>query len=219
MASQLIRIDAKFPRWAERFQAMMPEILLFIAAQLQTNRGLMFDNANQGRPTPWKDPLLRDGQPLSARGTLRKSWAPNTRGNKPGSGPGSIVKIQGDIVTIGTSLPYAPILNDGGVIKPLNGKWLWIPIPRGSILSSQAPTDLARSMRKSAGKKPKNTDWKWTKQPGGPIIVLGPGGKAFLLAKQAKIPARPMNEWTQEDVQELSIALRNKYEAILNYER
>lgn len=61
--------------------------------------------------------------------------------------------------------------------------------------------------------------WKWTKEPGGPIIVLGPGGKAFLLAKQAKIPPRPMNEWTQADVQELSIALRNKYEAILNYDR
>ncbi len=213
--ARLISINAKFPKWFEKFKRMENDIFLFIAATLQTNRGMMFDDANAGRPTPWKDPVLREGMPLSQRGTLRKSWAPQMGRDKPGNGPGSIVRYAGGVVTIGTSLAKAPILNNGGVILPKKGKWLWIPLPRGSALSSNHPTDVAKELKASAGKRKKNQEWKWTKKPGQPIVVLGPGGKVWMLAKKVTIPPRPMNQWTVDDQKEVSEALKGKMERVL----
>lgn len=207
--AELVGIDWTFPDLGARFKRREQEILLFVAAQLQTNRGLMFDTANAGRPTPWEKPKFRDGQPLSANGTLRKSFAPRNDGQRPVKGPDGIVRVQGEKVTIGTMVAYGPIHNEGGVIRPKRFPVLWIPIPNGKANSSQAPTKLAKSLIKGAKKGERGN---------GAPIVKGRDGRYYLLAKKATIPKRPMDEWTQADQEELEIALRNKLEEVLNGE-
>lgn len=199
MASR-IEIEFKFPDLAGALRAKKQEILLFLAAQIQTNRGLMFDDENAGR-TPWKKPLLRDGQALSQKGTLRKSFAPRNNGIRPGLGPEGIVRISGDVVTIGTKLAKADILNRGGIIRPVRAKVLWIPLPAGKANSSNAPSKTAKGLKSGSGGAP---------------VVKGKDGKFYLLAKQAVIPARPMDEWTSADEAELSAALTAKIEEVLN---
>jgi phage gpG-like protein len=196
-----VGIEWRFPALEQLVKSHQEEISLFIAAQLQTNRGLMFDESNAGRPTPWKKPLLRDGQPLSQGGELRRSFAPKNDGQRPGQGPSGIVRIAGEAITIGTSLAYADILNNGGIIRPKRFPVLWIPLPNGSAKSSNAPSKLAKHIK--SGKS-------------GAPIVKGKNGITYLLAKKATIPARPMDEWTADDQLEVETALRNKLEALLN---
>lgn len=197
----MVGLEWKFPKWLEAFRTRESELMMFIAATLQTNRGLMFDRDNAGRPTPWKKPVFRDGQPLSKTGTLRKSFAPRNDGRTPVKGPDGVVQVSGTQVTIGTTLAYAPIHNTGGVIRPKNGKVLWIPLPNGRANSSNAPTKAARDLKKG--------------KTGAPI-VKGRNGIVYLLAKKVTIPKRPMDEWTQADQKELESALLTKLEEILN---
>jgi phage gpG-like protein len=212
----IIDIKFEFPDLLRKVQEKENEINLLIAATLQTNRGLMFDDANASR-TPWLPPKLRDGAPLSQKGPLRQSFAPRNDGITPAKHPDGIVKMGDGVVTIGTTLAYAPILNDGGIIRPKKGKWLWIPLPDGKANSSNAPTKEAKTLRKAVGRKSKkNNGWKWVKTEGGAIVVRAPSGKVFLLARKGTIPARPMTEWSPDDQQELEETLRNKIAEILN---
>lgn len=209
-----VKVTWKFPNLAKAYRASENDILLFIAAMLQTNRGMMFDTSNAGR-TPWPKPLLRRGQPLSQRGPLRQSFGPANDGKQPARNPGGIVRMNSNVVTIGTSLKYAPVLNEGAIIYPRKGKWLWIPLPDGAANSSNAPTPLAKSLRKASGRRKKDNGWKWTKTQGGALVVKAPSGKVFLLAKKANIPRRPMDEWVESDQRELEEALRNKLAQVL----
>ena len=213
--SELIGIEWRFPKFLNALQERMNEVNLFVAANLQTNRGLMFDTSNQGR-TPWEPLKLRDGQPLSQRGALRQSFGPTNDGKKPKMNPGSIVKLGDDVVTIGTSIKYAIVHNEGAVIKPVKAKFLWIPLPSGKANSSNAPTPAAKKLRKAARKKKGEDGWRWVKTKEGALVVRAPSGKVFLLAKKATIPKRPMDEWNEADQQELEEALRNKLVEVLS---
>jgi phage gpG-like protein len=212
-----VGITIKFPPWLLAIQQRESDIYLLIAATLQTNRGMMFDQENAGRPTPWAPLKLRQGQPLSKTGALRQSFAPRNDGVRPGKGAGTILKYGRDNVTIGTDLAYAPIHNLGGVIRPVKGQFLWIPLPDGKANSANAPTDEAKALRKSAGRKRKaDTGWKWVKQPNGGIVVRAPSGKVYLLAKKVTIPKRPMDEWVDADQRELEAVVTAKITEVLN---
>lgn len=132
-----VEISFKFPDWAERIKAHEAQLNLFTAAQIQTNRGMLFD-AEGGRNghQKWVPLRLRSGQILSNRGTLRQSIAPfNPRGEP---GPDGIVKFAGDVIMLGTRLGYARMMNDGttkmpgGVLRARNAKALKIPLPSGA---------------------------------------------------------------------------------------
>ena len=157
--------------------------MLLLAATMQTHRAMMFDKdgADTGKAA-WAPLKFRKGRPLQDSGTLRKSMAPQNDGIRPGQGTDGIVKIMGNEVTIGTSIAYAGMMNDGttkmpgGVLKPVNAQALKIPLPSG-----KRATDAAKGLRKSEGK--------------------------FMFRKSVKIPARPMNEVTEQDAKEWSDTL------------
>ncbi len=214
MSTTLVGITMKFPDWLLKVRQKENDIYLLIAATMQTNRGLMFDDSNAGR-TAWAKPKFREGQALSQRGALRQSFGPNNDGVRPAIHPDGIVRINQDTVTIGTKVVYAETHNRGAVIRPKKAKFLWIPLPAGRANSSNAPTDQAKGLRKQAGRK-KKSDWKWTKVPNGPLLVTSPSGKVFLLAKKATIPRRPLDEWNAMDQAELEETVINKLTEILN---
>lgn len=143
MATKLVRVEVKFPKWLEKLNASQQRIGMFVAAQMQTNRGMMFDKegANNGHPK-WAPLKSRSGMILSKTGTLRKSIAPLNPTGK--AGPGGVVQIRGTLkdqqVGIETRLGYAPMMNfgttglPGGVLVPknkkalrfkVNGKWVF----------------------------------------------------------------------------------------------
>lgn len=236
----MIRIDFKLPDFAAKIQANASEIALFLAAQLQTNRGLMFDDGNAGRPTKWAPLKYRVGMPLSLTGTLRKSWQGDFNG-KPG--PNGIVRANLDKVTVGTTLAYAMIHNTGGVITPKNKPVLWIPLPQGKKTSANAPTKHTKELISGPKKKERlrklegqferaKARYRKTgsqahkekmvhlrvkhdelaKELEGKTYppIVHYKGKVFMLAKKVTIPRRPMDEWTNEDQIEIETALRNK---------
>lgn len=202
-------IKFSFPGWKERILKNWDDIHLFIAAQMQFNRGMLFDNEGlYNGHDKWAELRFRSGQILSHRGTLRKSIAPiggvvgpNAKG-KPG--PNGIVRVAGNEVTIGSTLIYARMMNDGttkmpgGVLRPVKAKALKIPLPEG-----KQATDLAKELRKSG----KTLPIEGRKTPG-----------RFIFRKSVKIPARPYDTWTKEDQDELTEALTNKIARILNRE-
>ncbi len=139
----MLDIDFKFPEWARAVTAAEAEINLFIAATVQTNRGLLFDSEGSALGhKPWKKLLLREGQILSQRGALRRSIAPYNPNGTPG--PDGIVRFAGDVITVGTRLAYAKMMNygtvglPGGVLRPRNAKALKIPLPAGKSASKVA---------------------------------------------------------------------------------
>lgn len=242
----LLEIDFQFPDWAAVLKKHERELNLFIAANVQFNRGMLFDQegAYNGR-SRWKELSFRNGQILSKRGTLRKSIAPfNPRGIP---GPDGIVKFSGDTVTVGTNLMYARMMNDGtvkmpgGVLRAKNAKALKIPIPQGDNAGEAAMEIQALHHQKTIDnlhkKLGENRDkyrralvhgrgTKSINQSSSRIIERiaataqkmgeGKGPVKFIFRKWVKIPARPFDDWNDQDQLELDAALLSKVQDILN---
>jgi phage gpG-like protein len=141
----------KHPKLREKLKRNEKRIMLFLAAQLQFNRAMLFKRggAYNGHQK-WKDPLFRSGVPLSDTGALKNSLAPNSKGkasNEAKAGPGGTLKIGRGKVTIGTTLKKAKLLNYGGTVYPVNGKALMIPLPNG-----KNATGLAKQLKKGTKK-------------------------------------------------------------------
>lgn len=191
----MINIDYTYPDWDEKIKKYKDEINLFIAAQVQTNRGMMFDaeGADNGKPR-WAPLKFRNGMILQKRGNLRRSWAPDNPTGR--AGPDGIVRFKEDVIVVGTSLAYARLMNDGtekmpgGVLRPKSAKALMIPLPDGKALM-----DTAKGLKKQAKKV---------------------NGQNVIFRKSVKIPARPMDNWSQQDEDEISAALKNKIVEVLN---
>lgn len=190
-----VAIDFEMPDLEEKLRQAEHEIHVFVAAQAQFNRGMLFDQeGGYNGHEKWAPLQFRTGQILSKRGTLRKSIAPMAADGR--AGPDGIVRFSGDVVTIGTRLIYARMMNDGttklpgGVLRPRNAKALKIPLPPG-----KTSTEGAKSLRSGA---------------------KGKGDDKFIFRKSVKIPARPFDEWNTEDEEEMSAALANKLAEILN---
>ena len=94
---------------------------------------------------------------------------------------------------------YARMMNDGttklpgGVLRPRTAKALKIPLPSG-----KGATEGAKSLRKGA-------------------TTIEDGGKKekYIFRKSVKIPARPFDDWTIEDEQEMQAALATKIAEVL----
>jgi phage gpG-like protein len=193
LGARRLKIEMKFPDLAAKLEAKRHEVNLVLAANMQTNRGLLFDaNGTRNGGAPWPDPLLRVGQPLGARGTLRKSMAPGD-----GSiGPDGVVRIDDKIVSIGTALPYAAMMNwgtsglPGGVLRPVNAKVLAIPLPAG-----KRATEVAKEHRSK------------NRESGAPVNVM--------FRKSVRIPARRFDVLTPADVAELAAARGEKIAQVL----
>jgi phage gpG-like protein len=119
----MLKVDFKFPPWAADLEKHYQQVMLGVAATIQTNRGMLFDQegAYNGHKR-WEPLKFRAGQILSDTGTLRRSISPQIPNGR--AGPGGIVKISGDVVTVGTTIKYAAIHNYGGVIRPKKAKAL-----------------------------------------------------------------------------------------------
>lgn len=235
MATQACSIEFDMPDLAGKYRRRMRELYIFVAAQIQTNRGMLFDKeGGYNGHAKWAPLKFRQGQILSKRGNLRKSIAPLPARGRPGND--GIVRISGETVTVGTKLYYARLMNDGttkmpgGVLKA-KGKALRIPLPSG-----KSATTLAKKLRKSAatGKSlfdkisALEQDIASTRIPARKaklreqLVKLKksaagtkPSDK-YLFVKSVKIPSRPFDIWTNEDQKELDEALSNKIAEILN---
>jgi phage gpG-like protein len=151
----VLDIDFKFPDWADKVRGAEPELNRFLAAQVQTNRGLLFDaEGSRNGHQRWPGLSLRNGQILSQRGKLRKSIAPRNSGGQPG--PDGVVSFDGDMIAVGTRLLYAKMMNygtvglPGGILKPKHAKALRIPLPAGQSASPKARKARAAPLEKKA---------------------------------------------------------------------
>lgn len=205
MAGTEVSVTSSIKGWAERFRGKLTQLYLFTAAQIQTNRGMLFmtSGSYNGHET-WPGLKLRDGQPLRDRGTLMKSIGPLTQktatGMRPAFNKGSIVRYGADQVTVGTDLKYARLMNDGGTITPKKGKLLWIPLPEGKR-ANDTVTKTTKGMKKSGAKK--------GSMNGAPIVRLK-NGKFFMLAKKVVVPPRPFDKLNDADKAEITTALTNE---------
>ena len=199
----IVDLKFKFPNLGNVIREHRQEIDRFIAAQMQFNRGMLFDQegAYNGHQK-WDELKLRKGQILTKRGTLRKSIAPRSSNGQ--AGPGGIVKFSGGIITIGSNLIYSSMMNwgttklPGGVLVPKNAKALMIPIPGGKSATEGAKTlgKSGKKIKRDVGGKQKSTN--------------------VIFRQSVKIPARRYDEWNDKDQEELTIALRNKLVQVLN---
>ncbi len=155
----MLEIEFTFPDWEGRLERKRGELMRFQAAIIQENRGQLFDsegsfNGHEG----WAPLGMRSGQILSDRGRLRKSLMGQGNGR---AGPGGAVDFAGDVISIGTTLGYAKMMNygttklPGGVLRPKRAKALKIPIPSGqnantnarNLRASKARTRLAKAQQ------------------------------------------------------------------------
>lgn len=222
-----IDIKCVFPSLVGKYARAKNELMLFTAAQIQTNRGMLFDaNGARNGGVLWPQPMLRVGQPLGARGTLRKSLGANGK-----AGPGGVVRFTGTKVAVGSSLIYAAMMNfgteglPGGVLRAKDGKSLRIPIPAG-----KRATETAQEIRKSinvttkierkqrAGKELTDDERELLRHRTGRVEVNKITGKNehVIYRKWVKIPARRFDQLTEKDVHEIGTALANKLAEVLN---
>lgn len=73
----------------------------------------------------------------------QKSWRAKVQGGQTLRDTGRLhnsifAKVQGNKITIGTNVVYAPILHFGGTIKPKNGKYLTFRTPTGGWVKVKA---------------------------------------------------------------------------------
>lgn len=232
----MIDIKFEFPEWAAKIKSQEERLNLFIAAQIQTNRGMIFDKegAHNGR-SKWAPLKFRNGQILSRRGTLRKSIAPSNPNGT--AGPDGIVRFSGDTITVGTSLIYARLMNDGtvkmpgGVMRPKNAKALRIPLPEGAWANDNAKAAAKAAGMRNAAKRAHElrgqidnaqtlaAEIKYREQ----LRVLQSRMKVgdvksqqFIFVKSVRIPARPFDDWNEQDQSELDKSLLNLISEILN---
>lgn len=148
--SDLVSIDIKIPNYLKRLQGSLKRIQIAMAADIQTNRGLMFDaeGAYNGHPK-WKDLKsgankriakngMQERQILRKSGALKNSIAPTGASGR--AGPGGTVILEGTIaapaVRVSTQIKYAAIHDKGGTIRhpgTANGFGKGIKIPAHDI--------------------------------------------------------------------------------------
>jgi phage gpG-like protein len=136
-----VTLDIKWPAIFKDRIDVWDEVKEPLAATLQTNRGLLFTSSGTYNGHPgWASLKYRQGQPLLNRGSLSQSIAPSNNGIAPGHGPSSILRMGGGIVTIGSGLAYAAMMNwgttglPGGVLRPKNKKALAFRIGRNFVV-------------------------------------------------------------------------------------
>lgn len=199
----MIELEWKFPNLAEKLKRHMKEIHLGVAAAMQENRAELFysEGKHNGR-AGWRPLKFRDGMILQNRGNLRKSMTGNSKGSAGGDG---IVRYMGDKVTIGSTLFYARLMNDGttkmpgGVLRATRAKALKIPV------NFQVVADIKNKKNK------KMTNAAQIKKKMGKT-----GSGNYIFRKSVKIPARRFDDWNNKDQSEMEMTLKNLIVMVLN---
>lgn len=139
--ANLVEIRIKMPRVFTKKISVWNAIKEPLAAALQTNRGMLFMSSGRyNNHDGWAPLKFREGQPLLDSGKLSQSIAPLNDGKKPSQGADGILRFGAGVVTIGSVLPYAAMMNfgttglPGGVLRPKNKKALAFPIPNGFVI-------------------------------------------------------------------------------------
>lgn len=220
-----VKIELKFPDIAALIRKNQDEINRFIAAQMQFNRGMLFDTEGSynGREK-WPGLVFRSGQILSQRGTLRKSIAPKAANGK--AGPDGYVRQSADTITIGTTLHYASMMNygtknlPGGVLRPVKAKALKIPIPQGLKAGEGAKAIQKVSNLRKIEELQKRLNRTKSRKVAQKILFkirelnyrkdFSKGPVKFIFVKSVKIPERRFDQWNDMDQLEMSEALCNK---------
>jgi phage gpG-like protein len=188
-----IQAKLEFPPLGDMLANAKKDLRVAIAAAMQTNRGLLFDqDGGRNGHKSWAAPLLRVGQPMSASGTLRNSMGPN--GGNPG--PSGFVRFSGDLVSIGTALAYADTVCHGATITAAPGHALAIPLPMG-----KRATDVAKELRKGSTRRKNPTTGK---------------NENVIFRKSVTIPAREFDLITSADEREILGGLEKKIVAVLS---
>lgn len=259
-----------YPKLYERLKERESELMLFTAALMQTNRGMLFnqEGAYNGH-TAWKPLVFRNGQILKNRGTLSKSLNPPHQRDKPGRGDGTIVRLTGGVVTIGTDIKYARMMNDGttklpgGVLRPVNAMALKIPLPPGFVQQQKARAEqMHEAIFDTTDRKRELSLQRRLDRLNDLIAEAAASGKAkqrkayvkkleaelrdiqngktrpadmkkaakklmkrkervetdkgkFIFRKSVKIPARPFDEITEQDLEEFAEATATKIWEVL----
>jgi phage gpG-like protein len=227
MTANRIRMSFEFPDLKALIERERMNIQMVAAATLQTQRAQIFDaeGAYNGR-SRWSPLQFRTGMILSRSGGrgLRGSIAPRNNGKVPARGASTILEIDELSVTVGTSLIYAEIHDQGGKITAKPGKYLKIPIPKGAWANDNAAAvqkqfaqkqlvSLSQKMR--ASKTSKQSDKYLDK-----IIKIKEQIKrrtvaAYIFRKSVNIPKRTFTDWTGEDEQEMTQTLINFCESLI----
>lgn len=150
----MISLTLKVPAWDALFKKHYTDIMMALAATMQTNRSMMFDkDGADNDKKKWDNLVLRQGRPLQKTGTLRKSLAPTlTTPGKPSYGKDTVIRINDREVTIGTKIAYAEMMNDGttkmpgGKMSAVKAKALKIPLESGKFMFRRSVKIPARSM-------------------------------------------------------------------------
>lgn len=142
-----VQVDIQLPDFHSKSFKSILDLPLIIAATVQTQRGMIFDNegAYNGHEK-WEPLKFRKGQILKDRGTLSKSIAPKNDGKKPGQANGTILQATGDMVTVGTDIAYAITHELGATI---------LPKKPGGLLHFKVPVYTTTK----TGKTKKSTQW------------------------------------------------------------
>lgn len=227
-------ISFEFPDLADLLERNLESLQLFIAGQLQYNRAMIFENegAYNGHPR-WKELAFRNGMILSNRGILRKSLAPVRSPNEGAkTGANGILEVTRTTVMIGTTLGYARMMNDGttkmpdGVLRPVKAKALKIPVPQGK---NAGPAAQALHKKSIEQKISAATDKMRKQKPGSKAhessltriskmkmkAKNATSGEKFIFRKSVRIPARDFETLNVQDEREISEALANKIQQLM----
>lgn len=231
MSQQLIKFKFDFPGLADIIDREKQNIQMLAAATLQTQRAMIFDaeGAFNGR-SRWEPLKLRTGMILSRAGGrgLRGSIAPRNDGKRPAHGAGTILVMEmaGATIktTIGSSLIYAEINDQGGQINAKPGKMLKIPVPMGkwandnahAIQKRRAAMMMVTLKQKLARAKTPGSQQRLTLQMANLQKRLQKRMiEAFLFRPRVNIPARTYTDFNDQDRKEINDTLVNYCESIL----
>lgn len=227
MTAERIRFKFDFPDLDELIRRERMNIQMLAAATLQTQRGMIFDaeGAHNGR-SRWEPLQFRTGMILSRSGGrgLRGSIAPRNDGKVPSRGQNTILEIGETEVTIGSTLIYAEIHDQGGKITAKPGKFLRIPLPMGAWANDKTAAIQRLQATKQIQKLVSERVMTKSRRRQAAIDariqdindrVAARKYQAVLFRKSVKIPQRRYLDFTDDDRTELNDTLVNFCESLI----
>jgi phage gpG-like protein len=223
----MIKVTVEGKKLSDILKENRAKIYKFIIANIQENRGELFDRSGaMPGHKPWA-PLWelsrRAGdKPLLDRGTLRKSLGPGS--------PGGYAVVQGGKIIVGTTLKYAALMNFGttkmpdGKLKAKRAQALKIPVAKEvdaplKVTKNSIEKRLKNLQAQLNEAKTKGAKRTLSRQVARLKMQIQnrtyKTGK-FIFRKWVRIPERRFDIWTKEDNEELMEAVKIELSRILN---
>ncbi|MDY4466143.1 MAG: hypothetical protein SPE30_07650 [Candidatus Treponema excrementipullorum] len=119
-------------------------------------------------------------------------------------------QVNDTTISVGTTKVYAPIQNNGGVIRPKKGKWLWIPAAGTRQLQRRYGYSVTQVLTGLKG------EGYSVYRAGRTVCYRKKGGKkkaskvVFYLKESVEIPARKFFYLSDEEINQLKEELGNE---------